>query len=571
MNTKLLSYQRLTHLSTALGMLFLGACMGKPNLITQQRFEVKFLVGSALGQFCEQAAEQFNQQQPKLANGKGFSLSCDTKSSSDVVTSLTSLAQQLKSRSLKRNAPEFPSLVSVDGEIHHRQLIDQINQIFPGRDYIGEITDAPLLAQSPMVFMTSAELADGLRQQPDLYKALVNTKTHQELDPKSPQLPIHLVHTAPTGSNSGLQTLVVQFASVSGKRPEQLTVADVQRYQTQIQGIQSKVIRYGVSSSSLAKDMVKNGSFWASIGSVYESSVIAANSHQQAGQSRYQAVYPQATFTSNMRAILPKAPWVSRQEKAAGQQVIDYLRSPQVQKIATELGLRPGVPEVPLGAKFSAQFGVDSKARYDSLSSPQPEVVAAMVKSWQEFAKKPSQVVVLVNSSGSMSGNKLAAVQKTLRAYIESLGPTEQIALIDFDSEIRPPVLVDSTPQKRDRAMAFILNLNPDGGNRLYDAALEARNWLQKNYQERAINAVVILTDGDDSDSKLRLEQLSQELEKSGFSSDNRIAFFTIGYGNEGEFNPKVLEQIAEFNWGYYRQGDPSTILNLMADLKLEF
>ncbi|WP_287263646.1 VWA domain-containing protein [Moorena sp. SIO3A5] len=545
--------------------------MGKPNLITQQRFEVKFLVGSALGQFCEQAAEQFNQQQPKLANGKGFSLSCDTKSSSDVVTSLTSLAQQLKSRSLKRNAPEFPSLVSVDGEIHHRQLIDQINQIFPGRDYIGEITDAPLLAQSPMVFMTSAELADGLRQQPDLYKALVNTKTHQELDPKSPQLPIHLVHTAPTGSNSGLQTLVVQFASVSGKRPEQLTVADVQRYQTQIQGIQSKVIRYGVSSSSLAKDMVKNGSFWASIGSVYESSVIAANSHQQAGQSRYQAVYPQATFTSNMRAILPKAPWVSRQEKAAGQQVIDYLRSPQVQKIATELGLRPGVPEVPLGAKFSAQFGVDSKARYDSLSSPQPEVVAAMVKSWQEFAKKPSQVVVLVNSSGSMSGNKLAAVQKTLRAYIESLGPTEQIALIDFDSEIRPPVLVDSTPQKRDRAMAFILNLNPDGGNRLYDAALEARNWLQKNYQERAINAVVILTDGDDSDSKLRLEQLSQELEKSGFSSDNRIAFFTIGYGNEGEFNPKVLEQIAEFNWGYYRQGDPSTILNLMADLKLEF
>lgn len=571
MNTKFLNYQRLIHLSTALGMLFLGACTGKPNRLTQQSFEVKFLVGSALGQFCEQAAEQFNQQQPKLANGKGFFLSCDTKASGDVVTSLTSLAQQLKSRSLKRNRPEFPTLVSVDGEIYHRQLIDQINQIFPGKDYMGEITDAPLLAHSPIVFMTSAELADGLRQQPDLYKALVNTKTHQELDPNSPQLPIHLVHTAPTGSNSGLQTLVAQFASVSGKGPEHLTVADVQGYQTQIQAIQSKVIRYGVSTSSLAKDMVKNGSFWASIGSVYESSVIAANSDQQAGQSRYQAVYPQATFTSNMRAILPNAPWVSRQEKAAGQQVIDYLRSPQVQKIATELGLRPGVPEVPLGAKFSAQFGVDSKAKYDSLSSPQPEVVAAMLKSWQEFAKKPSQVVVLVNSSGSMSENKLAAVKKTLRAYIDSLGPTEQIALIDFDSEIRPPVLVDSTPQGRDRAMAFIVNLNPDGGNRLYDGALEARNWLQNNYREGAINAVVILTDGDDSDSKLRLEQLFQELEKSGFSSEKRIAFFTIGYGNEGDFNPKVLEQIAEFNWGYYRQGDPSTISQLMADLKLEF
>ncbi|NEP29446.1 MAG: Mg-chelatase subunit ChlD, partial [Moorea sp. SIO3I6] len=89
--------------------------------------------------------------------------------------------------------------------------------------------------------------------------------------------------------------------------------------------------------------------------------------------------------------------------------------------------------------------------------------------------------------------------------------------------------------------------------------------------REGAINAVVILTDSEDSDSKLRLEQLFQELEKSGFSSEKRIAFFTVGYGNEGDFNPKVLEQIAEFNWGYYRQGDPSTISQLMAALKLEF
>ena len=77
--------------------------------------------------------------------------------------------------------------------------------------------------------------------------------------------------------------------------------------------------------------------------------------------------------------------------------------------------------------------------------------------------------------------------------------------------------------------MAFMVNLNPDGGNRLYDAAQEAGNWLQNNYREGAINAVVILTDGDDSDSKLPLEQLFQKLEKSGFSSDKRIAFFTIG------------------------------------------
>ncbi|MCA1992268.1 MAG: VWA domain-containing protein, partial [Coleofasciculus sp. S288] len=188
-----------------------------------------------------------------------------------------------------------------------------------------------------------------------------------------------------------------------------------------------------------------------------------------------------------------------------------------------------------------------------------------------EFAKKPSQVVIVVDSSNSMSGGKLPAVQNTLRHYIENLGPKERVALIDFDWEIRPPVEVDGTPQGRDRGMEFIANLQVDGGTQLYDAALYARNWLQQNRREDAINAVVVLTDGEDTNSDINLEQLRQELEKSNFNSEQRIAFFTIGYGNEGEFNPKVLQQIAQLNGGYYRKGDPRTISSLMSDLQLEF
>jgi len=143
-------------------------------------------------------------------------------------------------------------------------------------------------------------------------------------------------------------------------------VAEVEQYQTQIQQIQSKVTRYGTSTSSLARDMVKNGVFWASIASVYESSVIAANTEQNSS-TRYQAIYPSSTFTSNMRAILPNTPWVSDQEKEAAEQVIEYWRSPQAQTIATSLGLRPGVPGVELGPKFSPALGVDANANYDSL------------------------------------------------------------------------------------------------------------------------------------------------------------------------------------------------------------
>lgn len=560
-------------LSQIVCFLLLSSCKNsnQQGQVNQQGFEVKFLVGSALAQFCDRAATQFNQQQPKLDNGKAFYLKCEAMGSGDVVTNLVSLAKQLQTGTIKPEDPQFPSLISLDGDIYQSQLIDRFDRLFPGQNYIPAITDAPLLANSPMVFMAGSDVAPGLRKPADLYKALVKAKNHRDLDPSSPILPINFVQTAPTRSNSGLQTLVAQFASVSGKRPEELTVADVQTYQPQVRDIQSKVTRYGVSTNSLATDMVKNGSFWASIAAVYESSVITANGDPGNNQTRYEAIYPKATFTSNMRAISPNTPWISEDEKAAAARVIEYLRSPQAQTIATEQGLRPGVPGVELGVKFSPQFGVDPKAKYDSLRPPKPDVVEAMLKSWQEFAKKPSQVILVVDSSGSMSGNKLPAVQNTLQSYISYLGPKEKIALIDFDSEIRPPVIVDGTSAGRDRGMQFISNLRVDGGTRLYDAALSARNWLQQNLRPDAINAVVILTDGEDSESQLSLDRLIQELQKSGFASDKRIAFFTIGYGKEGEFNPQVLQQIAQSNGGYYRKGDPESIAKIMSDLQVEF
>lgn len=552
----------------------LSTCAGGTDDSTNPEFSglnVKLLVGSALGEFCAQAMQRFNQQQPKLENGTVFRVTCEAAGSGDVVTNLTSLAQQLKTGTLPADSPQFPTLVSVDGEIYQSQLIYQMAQLFPGQNYIPEITDSPLLANSPMVFMAPADIARGLRKTATPFKVLASAKTHRDIDPAAPSLVVHYVQTAPTRSNSGLQTLVTQFAAVSGKRPEQLTIGDVKRYQAQIQKIQSKVTRYGVSTNSLAKAMVKNGPFWASVGSVYESSVITANTELQPGQQRYEAVYPQATFSSNMRAILPQGPWISPDEKAAAEQVMIYLQSPEIQKIATELGLRPGTPGVALGPKFSPEFGVNSQIQYDSYRPPKPEVVEAMLQSWQEFAKKPSLVVVVVDSSGSMEGNKLPAVQNTLQTYINRLGRQDRIALIDFDSQIRPPVLVDGTQPGRDRGIQFISSLQVDGGTKLYDSTLYARNWLQKHLRPNAINAVLVLTDGEDSESQTSLEQLGPELQKSGFSTDQRISFFTIGYGNEGEFNSEALKQIAELNGGYYSKGDPETITRLMTDLQVEF
>ena len=533
--------------------------------------EVKLLVGSALGHFCDEAIAPFNQSTPTLADGSPFYATCEALGSGDVVDRALTLAEQFQAGQLQADDPSVPTLLSVDGEIYHSQMVYRMDQLFPGQNYLPDITDAPLLAASPMVFMAEEEIAAGLENKENLFQSFVEAETHQDIDPSSPAQTIHYVHTAPTRSNSGLQTLVTQFADVSGKRPNELTVEDVATFTPQVQEIQQKITRYGTSTSSLAKSMVQNGSFWASVGSVYESSVIAANQTLPPGQARYKAVYPPATFTSNMRAIVPQAPWVSDAEKEAAEQIIAHLQSPESQATATRLGLRPGTPGVALGPNFTAEYGVNPDASYDSYRPPNPEVVAAMLKAWEDVAKKPSLVAVVVDTSGSMRGNKMPAVQQTLKTYIDNLSERDRIALIDFDDAIRPPVVIEGTPEGQEEGLLYIGTFKPDGGTSLYDASLYARNWLQDNLRSEAINAVLVLTDGVDSGDGISLDELSEQLRSSGFESDQRIAFFTIGYGQSGDFNPDALKTIAELNGGYYSEGTPSTIAQLMADLQLEF
>ena len=179
---------------------------------TNTGIQVKLLFGSALGDFCQQASIKFNQQKPKLDNGQEFYISCEVKGSGDVVADVMAQAQQFKTGKLVAGAPELPTVISVDREIYQNQLIFQVNQIYPGQNYIPAIADSPLVASSPMVFMTSPEVAQGLSKLNTPFKTFVNANVLKDISPSAGVVPFTYVHTAPTRSNSGLQSLVAQYA-----------------------------------------------------------------------------------------------------------------------------------------------------------------------------------------------------------------------------------------------------------------------------------------------------------------------------------------------------------------------
>ncbi|MEB3265540.1 MAG: VWA domain-containing protein [Cyanobacteriota bacterium] len=545
-----------------------GGCAGLP---VGPQLTITMLAGSALAESCQAWSQAIDHNPPRLGDGTRVRLRCRTAGSGDVVSEMETHARSVFKGGGHANDPAIPTLVSVDGEIYLELLRHRLQGLAPGRDLIPAPADAPALAHSPMVLMTTAPLAQGLRRA-EPYQALARSRDHRQLDGTGPSQPIRFVHTAPTRSNSGLQTLVAMVAEVSGKRPEQLTIADVRASAPAVGAIQKHVTRYGNSTDELARAMQRNGVFWASVGSVYESSVVSANGRRQSGQDPLVAVYPRATFSSTMRAILPTAPWVSSREREGALALIERLQQPDLQRLLADRGLRPANPSVPPSQVTRAR-GVDPAATYDSLRAPRPEVVEAIISQWLNLVKKPSRVALVVDTSGSMAGAKLPAVQRSLQAYLSQIGPRDVVGLIDFDSEVRPPAVVQGGPGGSTNIGPMIARLQVGGSTRLHDAVLAGRNWLRRSRQPGEILAVVVLTDGVDSGSTLSLDALQRQLRSSGFEGEERIAVFTIGYGGDdgSHYNANGLRQIAESNGGEFVDGKVDSIRRRMEELQMAF
>lgn len=359
-------------------------------------------------------------------------------------------------------------------------------------------------------------------------------------------------------------------SEIAGKPPEQLRISDVRASAPGLAALGRHITRYGNSTRELALAMQRNGPFWASVASVYESSVVAANSRRQGDQEPLVAIYPPATYSSTMRAILPDAPWVSPGERQAALLLIERLQQPSIQRLVAEAGLRPANHAVP-ASRVSSAYGADPAATYNSLRAPKPEVVEEIIRTWRDLVKKPSRVALVVDSSGSMEGDKLPAVQRSLQANLRQIGPRDVVALIDFDSRVGKPVVVRGGGPDQDKAMAFVGGVRANGATRLHDAVLAGRDWVRQTRQPGEILAVVVLTDGRDSGSPVTLEALMAQLKRSGFQSDERIGVFTIGYGKSGDYNADVLRQIAQSNGGEFLEGTDDSVRRRLDDLQMAF
>ncbi len=199
-------------------------------------------------------------------------------------------------------------------------------------------------------------------------------------------------HPDPLLSNGGAMVVLLEFCEAAGKRPSELTVADVfnETVMEFVRTIESRAVRYGKSTGFFGAWAVEGGPSAITFFGVYESVVIdhAAKAKAKWGE-RLIAIYPRlGTLMSDHPFVILNASWVTPWQRLAALEYLNFLLQPEAQRRAQAHGFRPANPSVPLDVEvFCERNGVALKPDVPVLEPPRGEVLEAIFEVWPQVKR----------------------------------------------------------------------------------------------------------------------------------------------------------------------------------------
>ena len=364
-------------------------------------------------------------------------------------------------------------------------------------------------------------------------------------------------HTHPGLSATGANTLlaVVQAAQ---SQTGAVSVEEIQQpiVQASVGAFEGGVTWFSQDSADLAQTMSQRGINYLTAGVMYESDVV------NYGNGNLVAIYPlEGTFMADFPACVNQS--ASGEEVEAALLFRDYLLSVEGQQAALENGLRPVNPAVPVGPPLDEARGVDPNQPDVIFAPPSVKTVYAVQDLWQE-ARKDVNLVMALDTSGSMYGSKMDNMRAAAVQFVEQMGDDDYISIIAFSTE---PVLLVEHAQvgpNRNKIINVINGLYADGDTTLFDAVGDAGVVLSRTTLPDTANALVVLTDGQDTRS-YRYDEYTAVNEAIA----NNATVFTIAYGRDAD--DAILSALAERANGKFFQGDEASISAIYDEMSAAF
>ncbi|MFC8346387.1 VWA domain-containing protein [Streptomyces sp. NPDC057280] len=290
--------------------------------------------------------------------------------------------------------------------------------------------------------------------------------------------------TDPSRSNSGFSTLISVASALSGAQSA-LTDADIAKATPRLKEFFRGQKLTSGSSGWLATAYQRRGNVDALLN--YESVLkgIPGLTVIRPRDGVVTADYPLSTLAS-----------ADATDRDTVRRLAEALRSPEIQREITERTHRR-----PVVAGVAPAAGLDTTRRRELPFPGSRSVADGLLDSYENELRRPSRTVYVLDTSGSMEGERLDGLKAALTGLTGDFREREEVTLMPFGSDVksvRTHVVDPADPRtgldaiKKDTA-----GLEADGDTAIYTSLEKAYGELGAD--EDTFTSIVLMTDGENT------------------------------------------------------------------------
>lgn len=501
---------------------------------------VEVFANSGVGQWLSDAVEAFNEERMETSENHDIWVELSIVEAGRAVIDIPS---------------ELPQLWIPDNEV----WADVLAQSNEALEYN---SDCQSLAQSPLVIAMWRPIAESLGWPGrdlgwlDIGSLAADPSAWEYYTGGSYGPMLRLGHTHPSLSGSGTSTLLAVVQSAQSKT-EAVTAAEINQpiVQASISAFEAAVSWFSSSTDDLGLTMESRGANFLGAAAIYESTILSLGA-----ESGLVAVHPfEGTFLATHPGCL--APDLSEETAEAAAIFRSYLLDEEQQELAQQYGLRTAAGD---GQTLGTEFGVDLEQPSTVFEPPTVESILAVQELWQS-ARKPVNLVMLLDVSGSMEGNKIANLRLAAAQFVNQMGEDDYITLITFSDSV--VIFAEHAPvgDWRNEVVNTIESLDASGNTALYDAIDQAAAVIARYSSADTTNAIIVLSDGLDTASIHN--SFDQDLLDRAAAHGTTV--FTIAYGSDADEN--LLYRLAISANGNFFRGTEANIISIYDEMSAAF
>jgi Ca-activated chloride channel family protein len=250
--------------------------------------------------------------------------------------------------------------------------------------------------------------------------------------------------------------------------------------------------------------------------------------------------------------------WVSDSQRKAAGEFQKFLASEITPELAGQFGFRSGDPKAKPAGMVGTASGADPSQPKIELKVPEPKVLDRILSTWRRD-RKPANVLLVLDNSGSMGDeNKLEQAKAGLRGFFKEAAPQDRIGLMKFSDNTHLLVPLAPFGQNKGKLLSAVNSIFPENDTALFLATVNGVSLVKKRADTSRINAVVLLTDGQDTVGGISEGQLLDRLDQEGRAETGGVKLYTIAYGADADQG--LLERFSEATGGKSFVGDTSNI-----------